>query len=116
MAEVLSASGYLALLDEPEQALRLYALQMLNQVVHQFWFEIAGSLAAVEAHYEDESFEHQPLAALVASKVRSPVQHHLPNVNRLGFWNILDPMGWPYHDALSLSGRFILTWGSWTMR
>ena len=71
MAEVLSASGYLALLDEPEQALRLYALQMLNQVVHQFWFEIAGSLAAVEAHYEDESFDHQSLAALVASKVRS---------------------------------------------
>mmetsp|Transcript_5894 Transcript_5894/g.16828 ORF Transcript_5894/g.16828 Transcript_5894/m.16828 type:complete len:1074 (-) Transcript_5894:415-3636(-) len=69
MAEVLTSSGFLALLDEPEQALRLYALQMLNQVVHQFWFEIAGSLAAVEAQYEDETFEHQNLAALVASKV-----------------------------------------------
>ena len=68
-AEMSSATGYLALLEEPDAALRLHALQMLNRVVHQFWYQIAGSLAAVEAHFEDESFGHQELAALVASKV-----------------------------------------------
>lgn len=70
MAEVVSASGYLALLSEPEQALQVHALEMLNQVVHKFWFEIAECVSEVEAHYENEKFQNQPLAALVASKVR----------------------------------------------
>lgn len=64
-----SASNYLALLDEEDDALVLFALQSLNRVVHDFWFQIASSIAAVEAFYEDEGFSNRELAALVASKV-----------------------------------------------
>ena len=68
-----SAANLLALLDEEDDALRLHALQSLNRVVHEFWFQIASSIASVEAFYEDEDFSHRELAALVASKVRSLV-------------------------------------------
>eukprot|EP00884_Botryococcus_braunii_P016818 jgi/Botrbrau1/381/Bobra.110_2s0036.1 len=64
-----SASNYLALLDEEDDALKLFALQSLNKVVHDFWFQIASSIASVEAFYEDEGFSNRELAALVASKV-----------------------------------------------
>ncbi|KAK9829302.1 hypothetical protein WJX72_005032 [[Myrmecia] bisecta] len=66
---VSSASGLLSLLDEDDDSLRLHALQSLNRVVHEFWFQIASSIASVEAFYEDEEFSHRELAALVASKV-----------------------------------------------
>ena len=70
MAVVSSASNLLAQLDEEDEALRLSALRSLNNVVHDFWFQIASSIASVEAFYEDESFSHRELAALVASKAR----------------------------------------------
>ena len=64
-----SADGLLSLLKEDDQALKLYALQSLNKVVHDFWYQIASSIASVEAFYEDEAFSHRELAAVVASKV-----------------------------------------------
>ena len=70
MAVVSSAANLLAQLEEDDEALRLNALQSLNNVVHDFWFQIASSIASVEAFYEDETFTHRELAALVASKVR----------------------------------------------
>lgn len=66
-----SAVGLLALLDEDDDALKLYALQQLDKSVHDFWFQISTSIASIEALYEDEEFSHRELAALVASKVRS---------------------------------------------
>lgn len=68
---VSSASGLLSLLDEDDESLKLYALQSLNKIVHEFWFQIASqqAIASVEAFYEDEDFSHRELAALVASKV-----------------------------------------------
>lgn len=68
---VPSASGLLSLLDEEDESLKLYALQSLNKIVHEFWFQIASqqAIASVEAFYEDEDFSHRELAALVASKV-----------------------------------------------
>ena len=69
VAIVSSAANLLAQLDEEDEALRLNALQSLNTVVHEFWFQIASSIASVEAFYEDEKFTHRELAALVASKV-----------------------------------------------
>lgn len=67
---VSSASGLLSLLDEDDESLKLYALQSLNKIVHEFWFQIASqqAIASVEAFYEDEDFSHRELAALVASK------------------------------------------------
>ena len=67
-----SAAGVLALLEEEDDSLKLYALQQLDRSVHDFWFQISGSIAAIEALYEDEEFSHRELAALVASKARSP--------------------------------------------
>jgi hypothetical protein len=66
-----SASGLLALLQEPStnDQIRFYALQNLNRVVHEFWFQISASIASVEALYEDEEFGQRELAAIVASKV-----------------------------------------------
>lgn len=66
---ISSATGVLSLLNEEDDALRLHALQVLNKLVHEFWFQVASSIASVEAFYEDEEFGHRELAALVASKV-----------------------------------------------
>ena len=66
---VSSANGLLSLLEEDDAALNLHALQALNKVVHDFWFQIAGSISAIESFAEDEGFSHRELAALVASKV-----------------------------------------------
>lgn len=78
---VPSASGLLSLLDEDDESLRLYALQSLNKIVHEFWFQIASqqAIASVEAFYEDEEFSHRELAALVASKASTtlPPQPHV---------------------------------------
>jgi len=71
MAVVSSAAGLLALLEEPDEQLQLYALKKLDTVVHDHWFELSPSIAAVEALYEDDSFKDRELAALIASKVRA---------------------------------------------
>ncbi|GMH41090.1 hypothetical protein BSKO_09000 [Bryopsis sp. KO-2023] len=69
MAGVTSSSGLLALLSEEDEALKLYALQHLNRVVPEFWFQISGAISNVERLYEDKGFSHRELAALVLSKV-----------------------------------------------
>lgn len=66
---VSSAAGVLALLEEEDDALKLRALEQLDRSVHDFWFQISGSIATIEALYEDDGFAHRELAALVASKV-----------------------------------------------
>ena len=69
MAVINTASGFLSLLDEDEPELHQYALSKLNDLVSEFWAEIAHSITKIEVLYEDETFEHRKLAALVASKV-----------------------------------------------
>jgi 26S proteasome regulatory subunit N2 len=64
-----SAGGVIALLDEPAADLQTRALERLNDMVHEFWPEISGSIGKIEELFEDESFQSQKLAALVASKV-----------------------------------------------
>lgn len=83
---VSSASGLLSLLDEDDESLKLYALQSLNRIVHEFWFQIASqqAIASVEAFYEDETFSHRDLAALVASKVGDLLRVQL--CKRLMLW------------------------------
>ena len=69
LALVSSAAGVLALLEEEDDDLKLGALQQLDRSVHDFWFQISGSIATIEALYEDDEFSHRELAALIASKV-----------------------------------------------
>ncbi|KQJ95640.1 26S proteasome non-ATPase regulatory subunit 1 homolog A [Brachypodium distachyon] len=68
-ATVSSASGLLAMLQEPAAELKLHALSNLNSLVHVFWPEISTSVPAIESLYEDEEFDQRHLAALVVSKV-----------------------------------------------
>eukprot|EP00898_Chlorokybus_atmophyticus_P004570 jgi/Chlat1/5113/Chrsp33S05124 len=69
MTVVTSAAGLLALLEEDQDALKVYALKNLNQVVDQFWAEISANISSIESLYEDEDFKDRALAALLASKV-----------------------------------------------
>ncbi|KAJ3119649.1 proteasome regulatory particle base subunit [Nowakowskiella sp. JEL0407] len=64
-----SAAGLLSLLDEPEDLLKIYALEKLDSIVDVFWAEIADYVSRIEELYEDESFKSRQLAALVASKI-----------------------------------------------
>lgn len=69
MSVITSSASILALLSEKEEALKLYALQQLNKLVHEYWYQISGAISSVEELYEDKTFSHRELAALVASKV-----------------------------------------------
>lgn len=64
-----SAEGILALLGEQENELKTFALQRLNELVDQFWAEIAEQLPRIEELHSDAHFPHAQLAALVAAKV-----------------------------------------------
>jgi len=63
-----SAAGLLTLLADDNDELKHYALVHLNNVVHEFWFQIASYIGSVEALYEDDEFKDRELAALIASK------------------------------------------------
>ncbi|KQJ84467.1 26S proteasome non-ATPase regulatory subunit 1 homolog A [Brachypodium distachyon] len=69
VATVSSASGILAMLQEPAEELKLHALASLNSLVHLFYPEISTSIPTIESLYEDEEFDQRQLAALVVSKV-----------------------------------------------
>lgn len=65
-----SATGLIALLDEPSAELQAVALQRIAPVVDQLWYQVAGAVSSLEALHENETFAERELAALVASKVR----------------------------------------------
>lgn len=69
LTNLTSAAGVLALLEDPQPELKLFSLKKLNQIVDIFWAEISEAVDKVEMMYEDESFQHRNLAALLASKV-----------------------------------------------
>lgn len=64
-----SASGVISLLDEPDEQLKVFALEKLNKIVDVFWAEIAEAVVKIEVLYESHDFCCRDLAALVASKV-----------------------------------------------
>ncbi|KTW26390.1 hypothetical protein T552_02872 [Pneumocystis carinii B80] len=72
-----SVGGVLSLLDEKETNLQIHALGKLNELMDQFWHEIADEISKIETLYEDEKFPERQLAALVASKV----YYHLGEYN-----------------------------------
>ncbi|KAK9461244.1 armadillo-type protein [Lipomyces oligophaga] len=69
MPTLTSAEPLLALLDEPDQSLQVYALEQLNVLVDEFWAEITDYITRIEELSEDTRFPQFHLAALVASKV-----------------------------------------------
>ena len=66
---LVTAAGYSSMLEEPDQSVQLASLQTLNNIVDEFWPEIADYISQIEALYEDKTFPDRELAALVASKV-----------------------------------------------
>ncbi|KAG5441689.1 26S proteasome non-ATPase regulatory subunit 1 [Clonorchis sinensis] len=64
-----SASGLVSLLDDKGTELKAYALKRLDELVDEFWAEISESVSKIEILHEDIGFEHNKLAALLASKV-----------------------------------------------
>jgi len=71
-----SAESVLALLDEPEDELKVVALERLNELVGRQWHEVSERLPAIEALSEDERFPRRALASLVASKVYFHLDRH----------------------------------------
>lgn len=89
MVFLTSAESLLALLDESDQTLQVYALEQLNLLVDEFWAEITNQVSRMysirlspccivldadvfvfrEELYENERFPQRKLAALVVSKV-----------------------------------------------
>jgi len=65
-----SATGLIALLEEPSADLQAVALQRIAPIVDQLWYQVAGAVSALEALHENEAFAERELAALVVSKVR----------------------------------------------
>jgi len=69
VTKLTSASGILALLDEPEPELKIFALERLYDIIDVFWPEIADYVQKIEALEESKDFSKRQLAALIVSKV-----------------------------------------------
>ena len=98
------ASSVLALLEEDDDALKVFALEQMNEKVDEFWFQLSGSVSLIEALFEDEDFSHRELAALVASKVF----YHLDDLDdalmyALGAQSIVDVNGTSDYSKTILS-------------
>ncbi|KAF1814378.1 26S proteasome regulatory complex, non-ATPase subcomplex, Rpn2/Psmd1 subunit [Eremomyces bilateralis CBS 781.70] len=76
MVGLTSAAGLVGFLSEHDPTLRSFALHKLNEDIDLLWPEVSGSLAQIEALYEDESFPDRELAALVAAKVYYQLQEY----------------------------------------
>ncbi|KAJ5071825.1 26s proteasome non-atpase regulatory subunit 1 [Anaeramoeba ignava] len=76
-ANLTSVSPIISYLEEEDPKLQTYALKKLNELVDQFWPEIADSIGLIEKLCEDQDFVSKELASLVASKV----YYHLGSMN-----------------------------------
>lgn len=69
MTAITSVGPYLSLLEEKDVDLKVYALESLNSHADDLWAEIANNINDIEDLFDDESFPHRSLAALLASKI-----------------------------------------------
>lgn len=69
MTAVTSVAPYLSLLEEPDVDLKVHALESIYAHVDDLWAEIANKINDIEDLFDDDSFTHRSLAALVASKI-----------------------------------------------
>ncbi|KAK2719700.1 hypothetical protein QYM36_005249 [Artemia franciscana] len=72
---LVSNCGLIALLDEPVNDLKEVALHKINQVIDEFWPEVAESVVKIEILHEDDTFAQRELAALIASKIYYHLGH-----------------------------------------
>jgi hypothetical protein len=49
-AGITSAAGVISLLDEPQIELKIFALNKLNLIVHEFWAEISDVVDKMSVH------------------------------------------------------------------
>ena len=49
-AGITSAAGVISLLDEPQIELKIFALNKLNLIVHEFWAEISDVVDKMLVH------------------------------------------------------------------
>ncbi|KAJ3230338.1 proteasome regulatory particle base subunit [Chytriomyces hyalinus] len=90
--QLTSAAGVISLLDETDEQLKVFALKQLNNIVDSFWAEIADAVTKLEIWYEDETFKHRELAALVASKVYYHLGEYDESLNfALGAGKLFEP-------------------------
>ncbi|KAK2719314.1 26S proteasome non-ATPase regulatory subunit 1-like isoform X2 [Artemia franciscana] len=73
--KLTSAGGLIALLDEPVNDLKEVALHKINQIIDEFWPEVAESVVKIEILHEDDTFAQRELAALIASKIYYHLGH-----------------------------------------
>jgi len=76
MVGLTSAAGLVGYLSEPAPELQVFALEQLNEEMDSVWTEVSASIGQIEALYEDESFSHRQLAALVLAKVYYQLQEY----------------------------------------
>ncbi|KAL5601224.1 hypothetical protein BROUX41_006022 [Berkeleyomyces rouxiae] len=81
MTSSSAAKGILGFLHDEEPALRVFALQTLNDDINTVWTEVAGAVDQIETLYEDESFPERELAALVLAKVYYHLQAYNQSMN-----------------------------------
>ena len=116
MPAVSSAAGLLALLAESNDDLKCFALVNLDKVVHEYWFQISGSIGSVEALYEDDEFSHRELAALLASKVGNLGTLHHTAARRAVRSSPMMELTMELHTPHTHLGRCSTTWVNWTTR
>lgn len=63
MVGLNSAAGLIGLLDEPDNQLKVFALKQLNQLVDQFWSELADHIAKMYAYFLTRDSEDSGLFA-----------------------------------------------------
>lgn len=99
---VETASGWLALLQEPDLALKSHALKKLLECVDTLWHEVAETLPELEALAEDETFPARQTAAAVASRVFFHLQEPQQALRLALEAGTLDCNGnHPYHRRLT---------------
>mmetsp|Transcript_113 Transcript_113/g.303 ORF Transcript_113/g.303 Transcript_113/m.303 type:complete len:963 (+) Transcript_113:86-2974(+) len=73
-----SAAGFVSLLEEPADELKLYSLKALDTLVDLHWAEIADSLSTLREMYTADGFAHRREAYALASKVH----YHLGDLDQ----------------------------------
>ena len=72
----VSATQFLAMLNDNIVEKQVYALRKISQVVDHQWHEISDQLPKIESFVDEESFPEKQLAASIASKVFYYLQEH----------------------------------------